>query len=159
MPDPDDKSGPDDKMDAKSTDKSRGVDPAETVALPPGTRVPAAPIDAPSLPAARQAGECPAGFKRVNQLQSCLLTLQDGSQLRVGFGTQYLPEEVADHWWVRHHSDDPPVAEVKPGTAAALEAQMREAAGANVADAVIEQAAMAAANKVRDMLRKDKKGR
>ena len=136
--------------DASATD-AKAPNPADGAAAQ-------APLDAPSLAAPVQEGACPPGFKKINILKSHILTLQDASRLSIGAGVQYLPEEVADHWWVKSHSDDPPVIEMKAGSAQELEAKMAQAARLNITDIVIEQAAQEAANRVRDQLRNRGRG-
>ena len=140
--------------DASATDAKAGAAPPN----PADGAAAQAPLDAPSLAAPVQEGACPAGFKKINILKSHILTLQDASRLNIGAGVQYLPEEVADHWWVRSHSDDPPVIEMKAGSAQELEAKMAQAARLNITDIVIEQAAQEAANRVRDQLRNRGRG-
>lgn len=45
-----------------------------------------------------------------------LLTKDDGDQLTFSIGVHDLPDDIANHWYVRLHSNNPPPAEERPGT-------------------------------------------
>ncbi len=102
------------------------------------TTVAAAPEPTESEPAAVPA--VPDGHVLVNIVKSFILTLQDGTQRKIAAGQNLLTKEIAAHWFVRHHSDDPPSVDLVPGMPEFLAQKQREAATEKVIEAAIEQA-------------------
>ena len=90
----------------------------------------------------------------VNILKSFTLTLQDGTQRRIAAGANLLPVELANHWFVRHHSDAPPPVDLVPGMPEFLAQKQREAATEKVIEAAIEQADAGLKETIRGALRR-----
>jgi hypothetical protein len=90
------------------------------------------------------------GEVEINMVKPCTITLQDGSTRVIAAGRQSLPKEIAEHWFVKHHSDDPPESAVVPGTAAFADRERARVARQHILDTAAEQAASAAQQEVRD---------
>jgi hypothetical protein len=98
--------------------------------------------------------ELPPGFKKVNIIKTFTLTMPDHTKLRVFQGVRFLPDDVADHWYTRAHSDDPAPVVMRPGMAGYVEQQQRKLATERVIEAAIEQTAEEQRNATRDALKK-----
>ena len=92
----------------------------------------------------------------VNILKSFTLTLQDGTQRRIAAGANLLPVELANHWFVRHHSDAPPPVDLVPGMPEFIAQKQREAATEKVIEAAIEQADDELKETIRGALRRNR---
>lgn len=82
----------------------------------------------------------------INVVKPFTLTKQDGSVHHFGVGEQEVDEDVADHWYVQHHTDDPPEYNPPPGTP---EYAAREAGRAR-RDALLQAAREQEADNARD---------
>lgn len=79
--------------------------------------------------------------KFVQIVQDCTVTLEDGSQQKLQAGRHELDEDVADHWFVRAHSDNPPAPQLKAGTPEYAMAAAKERQRRKIVDAAVEEAA------------------
>lgn len=91
----------------------------------------------------------------VKIVKPCLLTKNDGTQLKLTPGEHDLPPEIADHWFVLAHSDKAPQVDPPPGTPAYAQEMQRRAARDRLLAMSLEQEAEVAAQKVRGRKRVD----
>jgi hypothetical protein len=83
----------------------------------------------------------------VNMISMCNFRMQNGKTLFIGKGSQALPEGIANHWFVRAHSDNPLPKVLKPGTPEYAADQARQVARSQLLDAAVEEAAQNAVEK------------
>lgn len=78
--------------------------------------------------------------KKINIVESFTLTHDDGQQQKFNAGQHEVEDHIADHWFVRAHSDepaplDPPVGTQEYAKIAARKLQRRRALDAAAEDA------------------------
>jgi hypothetical protein len=84
----------------------------------------------------------------VNIVKSFMLSLEDGSQRLIHAGKNFFENEVAEHWYVKAHSDNPPDPVVTAGTPEFAQQQAAYNARQRILNAATEQSRMDAANAV-----------
>lgn len=80
-------------------------------------------------------------MKRVTIIQAFTLTLDNGSTQRINAGTHEMEDDIADHWYVIAHSDNPGYSPPKVGTPEYAREAAKKIARAKLIEAAVEQAA------------------
>jgi hypothetical protein len=80
-------------------------------------------------------------MKSVHIVMPFTLTLNDGSQRKFTPGVVELEDDIAEHWYVRAHSQNPPRIPPAAGTPEYAQEQARSAARRRLLDAAAEEAA------------------
>lgn len=80
-------------------------------------------------------------MKQVNIITPFTLTLEGGRQQKFTTGLYELEDELADHWYVRAHSDKAPPPRPPVGTPEYAQQEARKRARRRILDAAIEDAA------------------
>ena len=95
-------------------------------------------------------------MKTVKIVKQFILQHNDKARTRelIRPGEHQFEDDVADHWWVRAHSDNPPKAEPKRGTPEYAFAQARAAAEEQQLHTAVERAAEDAKVEARDKARR-----
>lgn len=81
----------------------------------------------------------PEDAVEMNVVNAFTFQHQDGNLQHFTVGRHKVPPHVADHWFAKAHTDDPPPPELKAGTVEYADAQRRAKQRQSLAEAALEQ--------------------
>ncbi len=89
----------------------------------------------------------------INIVRPFELTLANGTKRRFNPGSHDVPDDIANHWYVRAHTDNPPPVRHQPGTAGFV----RQIAASNARKALLSTVSAQEAQQVLDQHREAKR--
>lgn len=121
-------------MSDKQPDAPAAPDAPEEVEAAPKVVLQPGQVRPPSL-------EAVEGMVEITIVTACNYRMMNGEILQLPVGKYWVDQEVADSWFVQHHSDDPPDIALTPGTPQWADAERKRRARTNLLNAAITQAA------------------